>query len=169
MAIKTMPECSADTQSDHVKQYLPESIPTLESDLGETEAPDDVIYYCPYTDCPRHHDPYKQPRRWREHLVRRHKLNSQQVAEVETRLLPTEDSSPVESPSSAIYVEAGEEAAHARQAESIQSSEMEILGGVHVDGFLRPIEIDLGRGRDVSKRRNRSTSAREGSKKRRER
>ena len=54
-----------------------------------------------------------------------------------------------------------------RRSESNPDGGEDMDGRVHIDGFLQPIRMKLGRGRDVKERRRSSTGLRKTSKRRR--
>ncbi|KAI7221669.1 hypothetical protein KC333_g1559 [Hortaea werneckii] len=106
MAMRFMPEMPVDKANDEVVEYLPETIPPLESEdseqdeeVGEAVSSMDKGqqvkkggWQCPYENCARHHEVYEQRWRWREHLKRTHKLNEQQLEEVEAEHSQKRDS-----------------------------------------------------------------------------
>jgi len=168
MEFRTMPAGSAEATTERVARYLPDMIPELDSELDDTEVPDakngPQPLCCPYTDCPRHEAPYEQARRWREHLKKRHKLDTEQVKELETSLTPATGES---SPSSRSPVPLSEgDGVHHREAESHDDPSEDMLGGVHVDGFLRLIPANLRRGQDMKERQRKGDSVRKTSKRR---
>ncbi|KAI7352143.1 hypothetical protein KC354_g12127 [Hortaea werneckii] len=170
MAIRFMPEMPVDKVNDKVVEYLPETIPPLESEdseqdeeVGEAVSSMDKGrqvkqggWQCPYENCARHHEIYEQRWRWREHLKRTHKLNGPQLEEVEAELNQGRDSR--------IAVDAGPDVDGGQEEEMELDDEDALVGSVHVDGFLKPLLGDYGRGTDRKTRRRRSTAERGSSK-----
>ncbi|RMZ14219.1 hypothetical protein D0862_02086 [Hortaea werneckii] len=170
MVMRLMPEMPVDKINDEVVEYLPETIPPLES--GDSEQDEEVGeavssmakgqqvnksgWQCPYENCARHHEVYEQRWRWREHLKRTHKLNRQQLEEFEAELNQAGDS--FIAPVAGVSVESGQE------EEMEMDDEDALVGSVHVDGFLKPLLDDYGRGTDRKTRRRRSTAGRGNSK-----
>ncbi|GAB1735105.1 hypothetical protein NU219Hw_g173t1 [Hortaea werneckii] len=169
MAMRLMPEMPVDKINDEVVEYLPETIPPLESEdseqdeeVGEAVSSMDKGHQvnkggwqCPYENCARHHEVYEQRWRWREHLKRTHKLNRQQLDELEAELNQAGDF--FTAPVAGVAVESGQE-------EMEMDDEDALVGSVHVDGFLKPLLDDYGRGTDRKTRRRRSTAGRGNSK-----
>ncbi|RMY60567.1 hypothetical protein D0865_01473 [Hortaea werneckii] len=170
MAMRFMPEMPVDKVNDEVVEYLPETIPPLESEdseqdeeVGEAVSSMDKGqqvekggWQCPYGNCARHHEVYEQRWRWREHLKRTHKLNGQQLEEVEAE--------PNQGRDSHTAPDAGPDVVGGQEEEMQMDDEDALLGSVHVDGFLRPLLGDYGRGTDRKTRRRRSTAERGSSK-----
>ncbi|KAI7263136.1 hypothetical protein KC345_g9215 [Hortaea werneckii] len=170
MAMRFMPERPVDKVNDEVVQYLPETIPPLESEDSEQEEDEEEALssvnkgqqiggaglQCPYENCARHHEVYEQRWRWREHLKRTHKLKRQQVEEVEAELRQVRDSH--------VAVDAGPDVEGGQEEEIEMDDEDALVGGVHADGFLKPLLGDYGRGTDRKTRRRRSTAERGSSK-----
>ncbi|KAI7150397.1 hypothetical protein KC360_g181 [Hortaea werneckii] len=159
-----------DKVDDEVVEYLPEIIPPLDSeeseqDEEEQEALSNVEegqqikkggWQCPYENCARHYEFYGQRWRWREHLKRTHKLNGQQMEEVEAELNQPGDSH--------IAVDAEPDVDARLENEMEIDDDDALVGSVHVDGFLKPLLGDYGRGTDRKTRRRRSTAERGSSK-----
>ncbi|KAI7546282.1 hypothetical protein KC316_g14776, partial [Hortaea werneckii] len=170
MAMRFMLEMPVDKVNDKVVEYLPETIPPLESEdseqdeeVGEAVSSMDKGrqvkqggWQCPYENCARHHEIYEQRWRWREHLKRTHKLNGPQLEEVEAELNQGRDSR--------IAVDAGPDVDGGQEEEMELDDEDALVGSVHVDGFLKPLLGDYGRGTDRKTRRRRSTAERGSSK-----
>ncbi|RMY92112.1 hypothetical protein D0861_02696 [Hortaea werneckii] len=170
MALRFMPEMPVDKVDDEVVEYLPEIIPPLDSeeseqDEEEQEALSNVEegqqikkggWQCPYENCARHYEFYGQRWRWREHLKRTHKLNGQQMEEVEAELNQPGDSH--------IAVDAEPDVDARLENEMEIDDDDALVGSVHVDGFLKPLLGDYGRGTDRKTRRRRSTAERGSSK-----
>ncbi|KAK0921222.1 hypothetical protein LTR57_009079 [Friedmanniomyces endolithicus] len=164
MAFRMMPETAADQPEDMIVEYRPGMIPaTIDSDAEtgseEHESTTAGVYVCPYQDCPRHNESYPKLWRWREHLRRGHNLGKQQIADIEERQSyekPASRSLSAEASSSgdtSEAVEVGDE-----MTSNIDSSDSDMVGGVHEDGFLRPIPgAALGRGPDIRPARRRDT------------
>lgn len=170
MAMRFMPEMPVGNGKDEVVEYLPETIPPLESEdseqdeeVGETVSSIEKGqqfkkggWRCPYENCARHHEAYDQRWRWREHLKRTHKLKGQQLEEAEAEHNQTTDSH--RAPDAGPDVDGGQE------EELEMDDEDALVGSVHVDGFLKPLLGDYGRGTDRKTRRRRSTAERGSSK-----
>ncbi|KAI7603089.1 hypothetical protein KC346_g12048 [Hortaea werneckii] len=170
MAMRFMPEMPVDKVNDEVVEYLPETIPPLGSDGSEQgEEGQEALstmdkgqqikqagWQCPYEHCARHHEVYEQRWRWREHLKRTHKLKRQQIEEVETELKQARDTQ--------IAVDAGPDVKGGQEEEMEIDDEDALVGSIHVDGFLKPLLGDYGRGTDKKTRRRRSTAERGSSK-----
>ncbi|RMX95056.1 hypothetical protein D0867_13630 [Hortaea werneckii] len=170
MAMRFMPEMPVDKVNDEVVEYLPETIPPLESEdseqdkeVGEAVSSMDKGqqvkkggWQCPYENCARHLEIYEQRWRWREHLKRTHKLNGQQLDEVEAKLN--------QGRASCIAVDAGPDVNGGQEEETEMDDKDALVGSVHVDGFLKPLLGDYGRGTDRKTRRRRSTVERRSSK-----
>ncbi|RMZ09115.1 hypothetical protein D0860_04409 [Hortaea werneckii] len=170
MAMRFMPEMPVDKLNDEVVQYLPETIPPLESEDSEQEEDKEEAlssgtkcqqiggagWRCPYESCARHHEVYEQRWRWREHLKRTHKLKRQQIEQVEAELKQARDSH--------VAVDAAPDVEGGQEEEIEMDDENALVGGVYVDGFLEPLLGDYGRGTDRKTRRRRSTAERGSSK-----
>lgn len=167
MAFRVMPERSAGEERDELVEYRPEMVPESSSDDdddGEMEVTTGVKretgtregWSCPYAECGRHYAAYDRAWRWREHLKRAHRLDSEQVARIEAGLRPGEAGS---RGADAKDTEMDEDAEGAGEggAEGEKEDEDEMLGAVHRDGFLQPITGHLVRGADLKTRRRRST------------
>ncbi|KAI7359391.1 hypothetical protein KC320_g442 [Hortaea werneckii] len=170
MAMRFMPEMPVDKEKDEVVEYFPETIPPLGSDESEQDEEEGEAlstvdkgqqikqagWQCPYENCARHHEVYEQRWRWREHLKRTHKLDRQQIEEVEAELKEARDSH--------IAVDDGPDVEGGQEEEIEIDDEDALVGSVHVDGFLKPLLGDYGRGTDKKTRRRRSTAERGSSK-----
>ncbi|KAI7603222.1 hypothetical protein KC346_g11978, partial [Hortaea werneckii] len=170
MAMRFMPEMPVDKEKDEVVEYFPETIPPLGSDESEQDEEEGEAlstvdkgqqikqagWQCPYENCARHHEVYEQRWRWREHLKRTHKLKRQQIEEVEAELKEARDSH--------IAVDDGPDVEGGQEKEMEIDDEDAFVGSVHVDGFLKPLLGDYGRGADKKTRRRRSTAERGSSK-----
>ncbi|KAK1820568.1 hypothetical protein LTR12_005016 [Friedmanniomyces endolithicus] len=163
IAFRTMPETAADRPEDVVVEYRPDMIPAMvdsdvETGSDEHESTAPAGYVCPYQDCSRHSEDYPKLWRWREHLRRGHKLSKQQIAEIEERQgydKSVSRSLSAEASSSRAASEADE--VGDEMTSDFDSSDSDMVGGVHNDGFLQPISgAALGRAPDVrpSRRRN---------------
>ncbi|KAK0315273.1 hypothetical protein LTR82_012600 [Friedmanniomyces endolithicus] len=168
MAFRTMPETAADCLADVVVEYRPDMIPAtvdIDAETGSEEYGSDTadVYVCPYQDCPRRSEGYPKLWRWREHLRRAHKLSKQQIVDIEerqgydksvSRSLSAEASS---SRAASEAEEVGDE-----MTSNFDSSDSDMVGGVHNDRFLQPISgAALGRGPDVRPSRRRNTGEQE--------
>ncbi|KAK0247476.1 hypothetical protein LTS09_017354 [Friedmanniomyces endolithicus] len=163
MAFRTMPVTAADCPEDVVVEYRPDMIPAMvdsdvETGSEERESTAPAVYVCPYQDCSRHSEGYPKLWRWREHLRRGHKLSKRQIADIEERqgyVKPASRSLSAEASSIRDASEADE--VGDEMTSNFDSSDSDMVGGVHNDGFLQPISgAALGRGPDVrpSRRRN---------------
>lgn len=178
MAFRRMPETAAERVREQTVRYIPEMVPPLESETESDETTLDEsnstvpepkyvrAWFCPYEDCSRHDEAYDKGWRWREHLRRTHKLSKERVhaMEMELGFGRQKDVSGHAEPS------ASDPDEHTTEVDGTLSGPdggEEMAGGVHVDGFLRPVTEWLERGRDKKTRRRRSTNRRKGSKRRR--
>ena len=170
MDFRTLAETSVAQPAVREMSSMPGATPTQDQPADESEEVDErpqpsqtevqSHYFCPYITCPRHTRAYNQPNRWREHLRKAHKLSLKEVYDLEASLgLRAE------------VMHGGSPTAVPRQT-SADSNSPEVTdadgmtGGVHDDGFMQVIDLDLGRGRDLHVRRKRDYSSREGSKRR---
>ncbi|KAK1073797.1 hypothetical protein LTR12_012347 [Friedmanniomyces endolithicus] len=164
MAFRMMPETAADQPEDMIVEYRPGMIPaTVDSDAEtgseEHESTTAGVYVCPYQDCSRHSEGYPKLWRWREHLRRGHKLSKQQIADIEERQGYDKAASRSLSAEASLSGESSEVDEFGTEVTSKNdSSDSDMVGGVHEDGFLRPIPgAALGRGPDVRPLRRRDT------------
>lgn len=162
VVLRSMPETAAGKEKDEVVEYRPGMVAPFggsdeemeeEGEEGEVER----RLLCPFEGCPRHEVEFAKGFRWREHLKRRHGLGGEQIAALEERLGPRrEDVEQAGSAAKPVEVES---------ADQCEGSSEEMEGAVHVDGFLRPFDGKLGRGKDVKERRRRRlTGGEEGGK-----
>ncbi|KAK0248056.1 hypothetical protein LTS09_016806 [Friedmanniomyces endolithicus] len=168
MAFRTMLETVADRSDDVVVEYKPGMIPaTVDSDAetgSEQQEPTaTAVYSCPYQECSRHAEGLVKAWRWREHLKRVHMLSKQQIADIEGR--QGYDEPAFRSPSAEASLSGDiSEPDEVRNdlASDAESSDSGMVGGVHEDGFLRPISgAASGRGPDVRPLRRRGTDGQE--------
>lgn len=89
-------------------------------------------------------------------MKRTHKLKRQQIEEIEAELKEARDSH--------IAVDDGPDVEGGQEEEMEIDDEDAFVGSVHVDGFLKPLLGDYGRGADKKTRRRRSTAERGSSK-----
>ncbi|KAK0308643.1 hypothetical protein LTR91_019201 [Friedmanniomyces endolithicus] len=164
MAFRTMHETAAERPNDVVVEYKPGMISaTVDSEAGtgseEQEPTATAVYSCPYQECPRHAEGHVKAWRWREHLRRVHKLSKRQIADIEGRQGHGETafrSPSAEASLSGDTIEADE--VGNELTSDVDSSDSEMVGGVHNNGFLRPITGGaLGRGPNVRSLRQRDT------------
>ncbi|KAK1076433.1 hypothetical protein LTR33_008955 [Friedmanniomyces endolithicus] len=156
MAFRTMPVTAADCPEDVVVEYRPDMIPAMvDSDLEtgseERESTAPAV------------EGYPKLWRWREHLRRGHKLSKRQIADIEERqgyVKPASRSLSAEASSTRDASEADE--VGDEMTSNFDSSDSDMVGGVHNDGFLQPISgAALGRGPDVRPSRRRNTDEQE--------
>ncbi|KAK0942444.1 hypothetical protein LTR29_006030, partial [Friedmanniomyces endolithicus] len=168
MAFRTMLETVADRSDDVAVEYKPGMIPaTVDSDAetgSEQQEPTaTAVYSCPYQECSRHAEGLVKAWRWREHLKRVHMLSKQQIADIEGRQGYDEPAfrSPSAEASLSGDISEPDEVGN-DLASDAESSDSGMVGGVHEDGFLRPISgAASGRGPDVRPLRRRGTDGQE--------
>ncbi|GAB7330804.1 hypothetical protein MBLNU13_g02347t2 [Cladosporium sp. NU13] len=148
--LRTMPETAAGKAEDKLTKYTPEMIPDFDiiDDMEEEEiltGESEVGFRCPEDSCPQHLRLYEKRFMIRQHLRRVHKYGQEaldaydqtcalQDAEPSVEHLPTEK----------------------KNNESVNDDEQsELIAAVREDGYMKPVEVHLGRGTDVQDRKRR--------------
>lgn len=140
VSMRTMPETTVAASADRVVEYTPSQILDIDmsdgsedEDLGVAEA---EALCCPEESCPRWHHPFEQRWRLREHLKKAHDYTSEDLDAIDRRgKRPSSDD-----------VEPETETPDSEEAANDD-------GAVHLDGFLQPIELSFGRGKDLAVRK----------------
>lgn len=147
--------------------------PTGVAKNGESQSPypgrSTQWYSCPFEACARNNVPYEKAWRWREHLKRSHKYSNEQIAaiEVERNQFADIDGCKAEGEAEAIDVQAVKsdggdvqsppthpanadgEVEHGQDANLRRlAHNAAMYNGVHLDGFMQPIDIKTVRGKD---------------------
>lgn len=140
MSLRVMPEAAASTSADRVIDYMPTQIPTFDMSDEDDDADEDVAsgreLSCPEETCHRHQQPFEQRWRLREHMKKAHGYHTDELDAMDlpaSRLADVEDDSNNETTG----------------AKGVAKES----GAVHPDGFLQPIEVSFGRGRDIAVRK----------------
>jgi hypothetical protein len=153
MLLKTMPETTAGTTKDKLTNYTPEMIPDLdmvsdsveaeEESIGETE----VGYKCPEDSCPQHNRVYEKRFMIRQHLRRVHKYGQEALDAYDQTYAPQDAKPSIE------HSEADGKKKENKIAGDTEPSESSVA--VTEDGYMKPVEVHLGRGMDFQGRRKR--------------
>ena len=148
---RTMPETAAGKAEDKLTKYTPEMIPDFDvvDDVEEQEILDgesEVGFRCPEDSCPQHHRLYEKRFMIRQHLKRVHKYG-QDALDAYDQTCALQDAKPcVEQ--LATDVENNNKDVH-------DGEQTEFIAAVREDGYMKPVEVHLGRGTDVQDRKRR--------------
>jgi hypothetical protein len=149
---RAMPETAAGKAEDKLTKYTPEMISDFDL-IGDTEdeqRPSGEIeagFRCPEVSCPQHNRLYEKRFMIRQHLRRVHKYGQEELDAYDQACAPQDAKSSTE------YLEA-EGKKHDEDADDDEPSEL--IAAVRRDGYMKPVEIHLGRGMDLQDRKKRS-------------
>jgi len=151
MLLRTMPETASGEAADRLTKYTPDMIPDFdlvdeveeeENSTGEAE----VGFRCPEDSCPQHHRLYEKRFMIRQHLRRVHKYGQEALDAYDQTCAP-QDAKP-----STEHLEAESE----KNGQGANDDEQnESIAAVREDGYMKPVEVHLGRGTDVQDRKRR--------------
>ena len=149
--LKTMPETAAGKAEDKLTKYTPEMIPDLDGldDMEEEKTltgESEVGFRCPEDSCPQHHRLYEKRFMIRQHLRRVHKYG-QEALDAYDQACALQDAKP--------SVEQSENEARKNDEVVNDDEQNELIAAVREDGYMKPVEVHLGRGTDVQNRKRR--------------
>jgi hypothetical protein len=151
--LRTMPETAAGKAEDRMNEYTPEMIPDFDlvDDMEEEENPIgrdevEVGFRCPEDSCPQHHRLYEKRFMIRQHLRRVHKYG-QEALDAYDQACALRDTKPSVEP---LQTEMKKEDDGASD-----DDQSEMIAAVREDGYMKPVELHLGRGTDVQDRKKR--------------
>jgi len=148
---RTMPETAAGKAEDKLTKYTPEMIPDFDvlDDKEEEEnltRESEVGFRCPEDSCPQHHRLYEKRFMIRQHLRRVHKYG-QEALDAYDRACALQDAKP--------SVEQLETEGKNEDEIANEDGQSELIAAVREDGYMKPVEVHLGRGTDVQDRKRR--------------
>lgn len=149
--LRTMPETAAGKAEDKLTKYTPEMIPDFDvlDDKEEEEnltRESEVGFRCPEDSCPQHHRLYEKRFMIRQHLRRVHKYG-QEALDAYDQACALQDAKP--------SVEQLETEGKNEDEIANEDGQSELIAAVREDGYMKPVEVHLGRGTDVQDRKRR--------------
>ena len=152
MLLRTMPEKAAGKAEDRLTMYTPEMIPDFDVvDDMEVEEPStseaEVGFRCPKDSCPQHHRLYEKRFMIRQHLRRVHKFGQEALDAYDRNCGPQDAKPSIEQ----------QETGRKNNSDEVPSDDerSESIAAVREDGYMKPVEVHLGRGMDVQNRKKR--------------
>jgi len=149
--LRTMPETAAGEAGDRLARYMPDMIPDLDViDDDMEEGPNEEVeagFKCPENSCPQHNRLYEKRFMIRQHLRRVHKygLEALDAYDQAHAILDAK-------PSIEDLENEGKNDDDENSGDNVRS---EPTAAVTEDGYMKPVEIHLGRGMDSQGRRRR--------------
>ena len=148
MSLRTMPETVVGASTDRIVEYTPSQIPDL--DVPDSHVIEDVALVedelcCPEASCQRHCQPFEQRWRLREHLKKVHRYTLDDLGAMYNSEQPALD--------------VKEESEDGMDEDKAVANE---CGAVRIDGFLQPIEVSFGRGKDLAVRKAKTKKQKKG-------
>jgi hypothetical protein len=148
---RKMPETAAGKAEDKLAKYTPEMIPDFDlvDGMEEEEIPtreSEVGFRCPEDSCPQHHRLYEKRFMIRQHLRRVHKYGQEALDAYDQACAPQDAKRSVEQSEN-----------EARKNDEVvnEDEQSELIAAVREDGYMKPVEVHLGRGTDVQDRKRR--------------
>lgn len=151
MLFRTMPETATGKAEDRLTKYTPEMIPDFDliDDVEEEEIPtgeSEIGFRCPKDSCPQHNRLYEKRFMIRQHLRRVHKYG-QEALDAYDQTCALQDAKP--------SVEHLQTEANENDEGPNYDEQSDSIAAVRGDGYMKPVEVHLGRGIDVQDRKKR--------------